>query len=172
MAAALWHGGISFGGVISFIFADLIALPLVLIYRKYYGTRLTLRLVRLVLRGDGRRRRCVVEGSSRLPAASRRVAAGDDRRDATSSGTTRRSSTSCSSPCFAVLYWLYRNRERLRRRAGATRSTRCAAMQVEKANAPAHAIHEGTTYYFCSDRCHERFEAEPDRYTASRPRLA
>ena len=44
MAAALWQGGISFGGVISFIFADLIALPLVLIYRKYYGARLTLRL--------------------------------------------------------------------------------------------------------------------------------
>jgi uncharacterized membrane protein YraQ (UPF0718 family) len=44
MAAALWHGGISFGGVISFIFADLIAFPLVLIYRKYYGTRLTLRI--------------------------------------------------------------------------------------------------------------------------------
>ena len=44
MAAALWHGGISFGGVISFIFADLIALPLVLIYRKYYGNRLALRL--------------------------------------------------------------------------------------------------------------------------------
>src|SRR5436190_3848510 len=44
MAAALWHGGISFGGVVSFIFADLIALPLVLIYRKYYGGRLTLRL--------------------------------------------------------------------------------------------------------------------------------
>src|SRR5207245_3184855 len=44
MAAALWHGGISFGGVISFIFADLIALPLLLIYRKYYGNRLTLRL--------------------------------------------------------------------------------------------------------------------------------
>src|SRR5947208_4214594 len=44
MAAALWKGGISFGGVISFIFADLIALPLVLIYRKYYGPRLALRL--------------------------------------------------------------------------------------------------------------------------------
>src|SRR5260221_2791 len=44
MAAALWHGGISFGGVISFIFADLIALPLLLIYRKYYGTALTVRL--------------------------------------------------------------------------------------------------------------------------------
>src|SRR4051794_28638269 len=44
MAAALWHGGISFGGVISFIFADLIAFPLVLIYRKYYGTRVAIRL--------------------------------------------------------------------------------------------------------------------------------
>src|SRR5438477_4131544 len=44
MAAALWHGGISFGGVITFIFADLLALPLVLVYRKYYGLRLTLRL--------------------------------------------------------------------------------------------------------------------------------
>jgi uncharacterized membrane protein YraQ (UPF0718 family) len=44
MAAALWHGGISFGGVIAFVFADLIALPLLLIYRKYYGDRLALRL--------------------------------------------------------------------------------------------------------------------------------
>src|SRR4029079_6797045 len=44
MAAALWHGGISFGGVIAFIFADLIALPLVLIYRKYYGRALAVRL--------------------------------------------------------------------------------------------------------------------------------
>ena len=37
MAAALWRGGIGFGGVISFVFADLIALPLLLVYRKYYG---------------------------------------------------------------------------------------------------------------------------------------
>jgi uncharacterized membrane protein YraQ (UPF0718 family) len=44
MAAALWHGGISFGGVISFLFADLIAFPLVMIYRKYYGTGVTVRL--------------------------------------------------------------------------------------------------------------------------------
>ncbi len=44
MAAALWHGGISFGGVVSFIFADLITFPLVLVYWKYYGGRLTLRL--------------------------------------------------------------------------------------------------------------------------------
>jgi uncharacterized membrane protein YraQ (UPF0718 family) len=39
LAAVLWAGGISFGGVIAFIFADLIILPLLSIYRKYYGTR-------------------------------------------------------------------------------------------------------------------------------------
>jgi len=40
LAAVLWNGGISFGGVISFIFADLIVLPILNIYRKYYGWRM------------------------------------------------------------------------------------------------------------------------------------
>ncbi|MDB5170534.1 MAG: rane protein [Candidatus Saccharibacteria bacterium] len=44
LAAVLWNGGISFGGVISFIFADLIILPIINIYRKYYGWRMALRL--------------------------------------------------------------------------------------------------------------------------------
>jgi uncharacterized protein len=42
LAAVLWNGGISFGGVISFIFADLIILPILNIYRKYYGTKMML----------------------------------------------------------------------------------------------------------------------------------
>ncbi|MCU1488668.1 MAG: hypothetical protein JWM85_73 [Acidimicrobiaceae bacterium] len=42
LAAVLWNGGISFGGVVSFIFADLIIVPILLIYRKYYGTRMAL----------------------------------------------------------------------------------------------------------------------------------
>jgi uncharacterized protein len=37
LAAVLWNGGISFGGVVSFIFADLIIIPVLLIYAKYYG---------------------------------------------------------------------------------------------------------------------------------------
>ncbi|SIO65558.1 hypothetical protein SAMN05443247_10659 [Bradyrhizobium erythrophlei] len=41
LAAVLWNGGISFGGVIAFIFADLIVLPILNIYRKYYGPRMT-----------------------------------------------------------------------------------------------------------------------------------
>jgi uncharacterized membrane protein YraQ (UPF0718 family) len=41
LAAVLWNGGISFGGVASFIFADLIILPILNIYRKYYGMKMT-----------------------------------------------------------------------------------------------------------------------------------
>src|SRR6266568_3059130 len=40
LAAVLWNGGISFGGVASFIFADLLIIPILLIYRKYYGGRM------------------------------------------------------------------------------------------------------------------------------------
>jgi uncharacterized membrane protein YraQ (UPF0718 family) len=40
LAAVLWNGGISFGGVVSFIFADLLILPILVIYRKYYGTKM------------------------------------------------------------------------------------------------------------------------------------
>ena len=42
LAGVLWNGGISFGGVIAFIFADLIIIPILLIYRKYYGTAMML----------------------------------------------------------------------------------------------------------------------------------
>ncbi len=45
LAAALWTGGISFGGSIAFVFADLIALPLLLIFRRYYGSGLTVKLL-------------------------------------------------------------------------------------------------------------------------------
>ena len=41
----LWNGGISFGGVIAFIFADLIILPILNIYRKYYGGKVSLFLL-------------------------------------------------------------------------------------------------------------------------------
>ena len=41
LAAVLWNNGISFGGVISFIFADLVILPIVSIKRRYYGRRMT-----------------------------------------------------------------------------------------------------------------------------------
>src|SRR5215831_1388127 len=45
LAAVLWNGGISFGGVIAFLFADLIVLPILDIYRRYYGWRIALLLL-------------------------------------------------------------------------------------------------------------------------------
>jgi hypothetical protein len=41
-------GGISFAGVLAFIFADLIVIPIILAYRKYYGTKFTLRITALM----------------------------------------------------------------------------------------------------------------------------
>jgi uncharacterized membrane protein YraQ (UPF0718 family) len=49
LAAVLWSGGIGFGGVVAFLFADLIVLPIVLAYRKYYGTTFALRITALML---------------------------------------------------------------------------------------------------------------------------
>jgi YHS domain-containing protein len=43
-------------------------------------------------------------------------------------------------------------------------------MQVRTANAPARTTHDDHTYYFCADRCRERFDAEPDRYTRTTAR--
>ena len=48
LAAVLWSGGISFAGVMAFIFADLIVLPIVAAYRKYYGTAFALRITALM----------------------------------------------------------------------------------------------------------------------------
>ncbi len=49
LAAVLWSGGISFAGVMAFIFADLIVLPIIAAYRKYYGWAFALRITALML---------------------------------------------------------------------------------------------------------------------------
>ena len=162
LAAALWHGGISFGGVIAFIFADLITLPLLLIYRKYYGGRLTLRLLvwfwaimslaGLIVEG-------LFSGVGLIPHTQNRPIV--------PTAFHWNYTTFLNLIFLAVagyLYWLYRNRERLGGGAGYAIDPVCG-MQVETANAPAHVTHKGHDYWFCSDRCAERFNTEPGRYT-------
>ena len=56
LAAVLWNGGISFGGVVAFIFADLLILPILNIYRKYYGIKMMLVLLGTFYVVDGLRR--------------------------------------------------------------------------------------------------------------------
>jgi uncharacterized protein len=155
MAAALWHGGISFGGVISFIFADLLALPLVLVYRKYYGGRLTGRLVVwfyavIVVAA------LAVEGIFTLAGAIPTT-----RPEAIVPSHFAWNYTAILNivflGVFAVLYWLHRNRARLGGGEQYAIDPICS-MQVDKASAPAHLVDDGVDVWFCSDRCRERYE--------------
>jgi uncharacterized protein len=163
LAAALWHGGISFGGVISFVFADLIALPLLLIYRRYYGTRLSLRMLAIfwaVMSAAG----LVTEGIFRaagLVPAQRPTTIVPDR--------FQWNYTTYLNVLFLVafglLYWAYRNRERLGGGQGYAIDPICG-MQVEVSLAPATTTHRGHQYHFCSDHCGSKFDSDPDRFTA------
>ncbi len=160
MAAALWHGGISFGGVVSFIFADLITLPLVLIYRKYYGTKLTVKLVLLfwgVMAAAG----LVVEGIF----AALDVVPTSRPHDIVHAGFEWNYTTVLNIVflgVFAVLYWLHRNRERFGGGQGYAIDPVCG-MQVRTADAPATRTRDGAQYWFCSDHCAARFDgAEQD----------
>jgi hypothetical protein len=67
---------------------------------------------------------------------------------------------------FAVLYYLYRNRERLGGGRGYATDPVCG-MQVQITSAPAQATYDGRRYWFCSDRCSDRFRAERDSAATS-----
>jgi uncharacterized protein len=161
LAAALWKGGISFGGVISFIFADLITFPLLLIYRKYYGTPLTVRLLVLfwaVMAAAG----LIVEGlftaAGLVPhTRSRTIVATHFQWNFTTFLNLG------FLAVFSLLYWLYRNREKLGGGKSYALDPVCG-MQVRTADAPTQTTLEGRTFWFCSDRCRARFEAEPGRF--------
>ena len=150
LAAALWHGGISFGGVIAFLFADLITFPLLMIYRKYYGTRLKLRMLVVFW---------ALMSSAALVTELlfHAVGAVPTTRPATvaSTGFAWNYTTYLNIvflALFALLYWMYRNRERFSAGGRYARDPVCG-MQVETAHAPASLERDGRRHYFCSDNC-------------------
>jgi uncharacterized membrane protein YraQ (UPF0718 family)/YHS domain-containing protein len=156
LAAALWKGGISFGGVIAFVFADLLALPLVLIYRKFFGPRLALRLS-LVFWTVMSLAGLVTEGVFQLAG----LIPGELHGDIAVVHVGRNYTTVLNAVAvlaFGYLYWLYRNAERFGGGSGYAKDVVCG-MQVRVAHAPARATRDGQTYYFCSDRCLDRFDA-------------
>ncbi len=162
LAAALWVGGISFGGVISFVFADLITLPLLFIYRRYYGTRLTLRLLAVfwvVMSAAGLAVEYLFGALGLVPATRPQLVAMEGVRW---NYTTVLNIIALLA--FTGLYWLYRSRERFGGGADYAKDPVCG-MQVEKTAAPATAVHDGQAYYFCSDHCRHRFATTPARHT-------
>jgi YHS domain-containing protein len=154
LAAALWSGGISFGGVVSFIFADLITFPLLLIYRKYYGGQLTLRLLALswlVMSAAGLATEYLFAGAGLIPVHTVGQIA--------PAGISWNYTTVLNIIFLAIfggLLWLSRNQQRFGGGQGYAIDPMCG-MQVQISNAPALAVVAGQTYYFCSDHCKEHF---------------
>jgi uncharacterized membrane protein YraQ (UPF0718 family) len=154
LAAVLWSGGIGFAGVIAFIFADLIVLPIIFAYAKYYGWSYALRIsalmfVTIVLSAlfidllfgavglipDTRPTRDDIFGSVQL----------DYKLILNVLGLV----------IFAALFYLTARR-------GATDPV--CGMKVDRARAVT-LEHVGRTYFFCSEHCRSQFQADPDGYT-------
>jgi uncharacterized membrane protein YraQ (UPF0718 family)/YHS domain-containing protein len=155
LAAALWKGGISFGGVVAFIFADLITFPLLLIYRKYFGVQLTLRILAsfwLVMSTSGLAIEYLFRALNAIPTTRPTQIASES---VTLNYTTVLNIIAIAA--FALLYLLYRNRDRFGGGAAHARDPICG-MQVETSAAPARRVSNGAAVYFCSDHCAERFD--------------
>jgi hypothetical protein len=159
LAAALWHGGISFGGVISFIFADLIALPILLIFRRFYGSRLALRMLAIfwaIMAAAG----LITEGIFRAAGLVPTIRPAHIVPEHLSWNYTSYLNIIFLA-LFGLLYWTYCNRERLGGGGGYALDPVCG-MQVVMVNAPASVLHLGRRLYFCSDSCRERFVADSE----------
>ena len=153
LAAVLWSGGISFAGVMAFIFADLIVLPILAAYRKYYGAAFTLRITALMFV-------TMVAAALIIDLLFSGLGLIPNTRPSTSDvfGSIqldyKLALNVLGSLVFAALIWLTVRR-------GATDPV--CGMAVDKGKAK-RATYEGTTYFFCSEHCKATFESEPRGY--------
>jgi len=183
LAVVLWNGGISFGGVISFIFADLIILPILNIYRKYYGGRMSLYLL----------------GVSYLAMALAGFLIGGLFQLLGLVPTNHHVTVFETQPTWnyttfldivflvlmTVLAWRFFTTggvEMLRSmehshdshgNAGGAMEHQLSAidpvcgMTVNPEKTQHRSVHEGKTYYFCSGGCKESFEKDPGKYVGA-----
>jgi YHS domain-containing protein len=173
LAVVLWGGGISFGGVISFIFADLIILPIINIYRKYYGGRMSLYLLAvsyaaMALAGF------LVGGAFQLLG----LAPTNHHVTVFETQPTWNYTTFLDIAflvLMAVMAWRFVTTGGLdmlrahsrRPETGATlvRDPVCG-MSIDPATTKEQIEYQGATYHFCSPGCRSAFAKDPARYTA------
>jgi hypothetical protein len=154
LAAALWMHGVAFGGVIAFIFADLITFPLLAIYRRFYGGASTWRLFVLlwsVMSVGG----LLVNGLfhlARLVPSSHHVRAlsGDFPLGATLVLNV------LATTVLLIVWWLSRSP----RNDALSAIDLVCGMSVDTSSPAATLVLDGETFYFCSLRCRDRFERE------------
>jgi uncharacterized membrane protein YraQ (UPF0718 family) len=151
LAAALWTGGIGFGGVIAFIFADLIAFPLLVIYRKYFGMQIALRLLAVLWFAMAIAGLVVEVIFSNLDLVPQRHA-GMARMGFAWDHTTYLNIAALI--LMAVVIGLARRRGT----SEAYAIDPICGMQVEIAHAAAVRQGPDGPVYFCADRCAERWE--------------
>jgi hypothetical protein len=146
LAAVLWSGGISFAGVMAFIFADLIVLPIIAIYRKYYGTAFALRITALMFV-------TMVTAALVVDGLFTVIGIVPEDRPTTEDifGSIELNYTLVLNliavGVFAILMYMTIRR-------GATDPV--CGMKVDRAKALT-AEQDGATYYFCSEACRKKF---------------
>jgi uncharacterized membrane protein YraQ (UPF0718 family)/YHS domain-containing protein len=154
LAAVLWGGGISFAGVIAFVYADLIIVPLVLVYGRYYGWRLTALIVGLMFGA-------MVVAALAVDGIFSATGLVPEKRPSIESITERGISWNYTTMLNIVFTFVAAALFGLTLRRAA-RDPVCG-MSVDRGKALS-ADHRGRRYFFCGPGCRSKFEAEPDRY--------
>ncbi|MGN6473748.1 MAG: permease [Mycobacteriales bacterium] len=159
LGAALWQRGVSFGGVIAFIFADLLSLPLVLIYRKLYGGRLTVRLVAVMwiaMSTAGLLTELIMRAAGGIPAHRPHLVSPER--------LAWDHTTVLNILAVVVLALVVRSARRPDEAGTAEYATDpVCGMQVEKAHAPATVGAGDDRIYFCSERCRDHYVKEREK---------
>ncbi len=157
LAAVLWSGGISFGGVMAFIFADLIVLPILAIYRKYYGWAFALRIAALMFITMAVAA-LIIDGA--FTALGLVPTVRPSRADIFASIKVdyKLVLNAVGLVIFAGLFGLTMRR-------GSTDPV--CGMKVDRAKA-LRAQHAGTTYHFCSQHCLTTFQTDPGHYAGGK----
>jgi uncharacterized membrane protein YraQ (UPF0718 family)/YHS domain-containing protein len=163
LAAVLWAGGISFGGVLAFIYADLIIIPIVIAYTKYYGRELTVRLVAIMFAS-------MVLAALAVDGIFSALGLVPTKRPSIDSISNRPISWNYTTFLNIVFLAVAVVLVALTLRRGAKDPV--CGMRVDRHAGKPTSIHGGHTHFFCGEGCKAKFDAEPARYLAPRGREA
>jgi uncharacterized membrane protein YraQ (UPF0718 family)/YHS domain-containing protein len=167
LAASLWHGGIAFGGVVAFIFGDLVTLPMVLIYRKQYGTRLALRLVGvlwLAMSAAGLATGYLFQLLHWVPRPSHHSVV-----DTSSFGWNWTSALDVVAVLALAVFVVLRRSGRTAGTGAHVGTDPTCGMQVEMDQAAAVFTTGDDRWYFCSEACRDRFSDRHREVPADSP---